>query len=247
MSLARALTRRVRNTDGPTSPNRTMSHKVKSQPSVRHKISAPVELLSTTNMLSFNAPDIRSVSSSSRISGSDSDVSAVSSVPTPDTSTDASSIESPPTSPETNHLSCYFPTPKSPSRSSSVRQSTSSTEDAPAIPQRALSHTAATHKALARKRSQRMSPPTSIHTLRTSTEMFSSKVDASHPFGKELEQVNELAEEFGVKDRVLDEEEQYILSRGLRKFAAEDYAMEIGELYGGVFEDRLFSTSSRWI
>jgi len=77
--------------------------------------------------------------------------------------------------------------------------------------------------------------------------MFSSKVDASHPFGKELEQVNELAEEFGVKDRVLDEEEQYILSRGLRKFAAEDYAMEIGELYGGVFEDRLFSTSSRWI
>lgn len=75
--------------------------------------------------------------------------------------------------------------------------------------------------------------------------MFSSNADNSHPFGKELEQVNEVAEDFGVSDSVLDEEEQLLRRKGLKKFAAGDYMLEIEGLYGGVFEDRL--TQTAWI
>jgi len=92
-------------------------------------------------------------------------------------------------------------------------------------------------------------PPTSIsNTLsyRISTEMFGAN-DASHPFGKELEQVNEVAEDFGVSDSVLDEEEQFLRRKGLKKFGAGDYMMEIEGLYGGIFEDRLAPFGTAWI
>jgi hypothetical protein len=75
--------------------------------------------------------------------------------------------------------------------------------------------------------------------------MFGINADASHPFGKELEQVNEVAEDFGVSDGVLDEEEQLLRRKGLKKFAAGDYMMEIEDLYGSVFEDCL--TQTAWI
>lgn len=68
-----------------------------------------------------------------------------------------------------------------------------------------------------------------------------------HPFGKELAQVNEVAEEFGATARLLDEEEQEILSKGLRKFAVEDYLDEIAGLYGGIFEGKLGPMSKPWI
>lgn len=76
--------------------------------------------------------------------------------------------------------------------------------------------------------------------------MFNGNVDPTHPFGKELEQVNELAEDFGIRDSVVEECE--ILSmKGLYKFAAEDYVMEIEGLFGGVFEDTTYGLSMGWI
>jgi len=68
-----------------------------------------------------------------------------------------------------------------------------------------------------------------------------------HPFGKELAQVNEVAEEFGATARLLIEEEQEILSKGLYKFGVEDYLDEISGLYGGIFDDKLGPLSKPWI
>ncbi len=94
-------------------------------------------------------------------------------------------------------------------------------------------------------------PPNSINNAtyaRSSLDMFAGKTESNHPFGKELEQVNELAEEFGLNDVALaDEEENFILSHGLVKLTAEDYIMEIEELLGGVFEDKLLPTGTGWI
>ncbi|KAI9680028.1 MAG: hypothetical protein M1817_005044 [Caeruleum heppii] len=240
----------------------------------RAQISAPMELLSTTNMLSFNAPDLPSTSHSNHLSSSSSSSSIEESDNSPvDYSTSATSVDSRSTSPEPNHLSCYF---NGPSRSNSTttgntsRQSprTSTDPNAPVVPQRALSHTTATHKAMARSRSTRQSPPpNAIHTLpcpsssattRTSADMFSAApitststttTPSSHPFGRELEQVNELAEEYGVVNSVLIEEEQILRSRGLRKFGVDDYLREIEGLLegGGVFEDRLIGMGPGWI
>jgi len=77
--------------------------------------------------------------------------------------------------------------------------------------------------------------------------MFGAMTDPNHPFGKELAQVNEIAEEFGATSRLLDEEEQEIMSKGLYKFGVEEYLDEIAELYGGIFEDKLGSIAKPWI
>jgi len=76
--------------------------------------------------------------------------------------------------------------------------------------------------------------------------MFHGSTDPSHPFGRELAQVNETAEEFGATARMLDEEEQEIMSKGLCKFGVEDYLDEIAGLYGGIFEDKLGSMAKPW-
>lgn len=60
---------------------------------------------------------------------------------------------------------------------------------------------------------------------------------ASHPFRKELEQVNEVVEEFGGVVPVPDEEEQILLSKGLKKFSVDDYLYEIEDLYLTYFGD----------
>lgn len=78
--------------------------------------------------------------------------------------------------------------------------------------------------------------------------MFSSKLESSHPFGAELAQVNELAEEYSQKDvAIWDEEEQYLVSNGFQKFGVEDYVTEIQGLFGGVFDDRSFPMAAGWI
>ncbi|PGH09369.1 hypothetical protein GX51_00812 [Blastomyces parvus] len=65
-----------------------------------------------------------------------------------------------------------------------------------------------------------------------------STTQQPHPFGKELEQVNEVAEEFAtVQNAVIVEEEQALVQRGLYKFAVEDYIMEIEGLYRSIFDD----------
>ena len=64
---------------------------------------------------------------------------------------------------------------------------------------------------------------------------------------KELAQVNEVAEEFGLVSTNLIKEEQDLISRGLRKFGVQEYLEEIQGLYGGVFEDRLGPMANPWI
>ncbi|KAI3329392.1 hypothetical protein HD806DRAFT_285069 [Xylariaceae sp. AK1471] len=143
MSLARAFTTRrskQSSTDMGILPHRsnttTKGHGLSG--SIRNKISSPMELTHTTNMLAYNAPDLypRATPSPTRSSKSDDD----SSLDSPSTA-----MSSPPTSPEIpsgeqipeslgpNHLSCYFTAPS--------QTFTPSTREAPSIPKRAPSHT----------------------------------------------------------------------------------------------------------
>lgn len=258
MALARALTKRAKRTEAPAPlPTREGSVRFPTGTIQRGKISLPTELLSTTNVLALNAPDIRSISASSSNSslrsGEDSDFSHLSHsfIDSPLTSAETSSIESSPVTPEPHYGHTSFLKEATPARSATVSgmRSTSagsdSSIDIPAIPQRAESHSKKAHEHLARKRSMsRLSPPptampTTTTASRTSVDFFRASVDPSHPFGKELAQVNEVAEDFGASAAVLDEEEQIILNQGLRKFGVEDYVMEIQGLFGGVFEDQV--------
>jgi len=72
--------------------------------------------------------------------------------------------------------------------------------------------------------------------------MFSPNPDTVdlHPFGNELAQVSELAEEYGLSKQrltVVDEEEQELVSKGLFKFGAEDYMSELQGLFISAFGD----------
>jgi len=82
--------------------------------------------------------------------------------------------------------------------------------------------------------------------------MFSTNVEAmeNHPFGHELAQVSELAEEYGIpvqEMEVIDPEEQDLLSRGLFKFRAEDYMSEIHGLFQNAFGETKPSMGLMWI
>lgn len=209
----------------------------------RGNISGPVQLLSTTNMLAYNAPDLTSHTSSSASSVQSRDDSDVAISPQ-SYSSSATNITTPDVSPHesspVDSNACYFPK-RSATVTSLPRSSTtsSSSTDAPMVPKRAPSHTKRSHQELARKRSQRMSPPLdpprSNPTIRASQEMFKPE---AHPFSKELEQVNEVAEEFGCAPG-MDEEERILYRKGLRKFTVDDYLLEIEELYGSIFDDKL--------
>lgn len=263
MSLARAMTRRIRRSEEP-SPLPARSHTVKnlSVQIDRSKISLPVALVSTTNMLSYNAPDLpnmRQVSSStaSTHSADESDHSAstsrsrASTVGSRDTTlTDASSVESSPSSPALNHLSGYFPSAgkqlrKSASTASIHQVKEEVVESTPAIPQRALSHSKRAHERLAAKRSlQNMSSRASTGSQRNSREqrssadMFSATItEEAHPFGRELEQLNEIVEEFGgvVRDAETEADLTAMRSKNLAAFCAADYLSEIRPLFSTRF------------
>ncbi|MCJ1361174.1 hypothetical protein MMC16_000272 [Acarospora aff. strigata] len=255
MALVRAFTKRSKRTDiAPPSPSRMISTKRSDGTIDRSTISLPIELISTTNVLVYNAPNIYSSSSSSTNSDSEAG-SPTASLHTADTTPDSSSTGSPRASMEPNHLSCYFQTSsRSSSSAASYHQGTAPADaNVPAIPQRALTHTKKSHQTLATKRSlSRMTPPpnslTNASYARSSLDMFAGKAEPGHPFGKELEQVNELAEEFGVGDLVAaDDEEEYLTSNGLIKYGAEEYMREIEGLLGGVFEDKLLPLGTGWI
>lgn len=251
MDLARAFTKRNKRPEiSMPSPIRAGSMRKHDGPIQRSAISAPLELLSTTNVLAFNAPNIYGSSSSSLSDDSDSFLtySHSSRGTTPDTS----SIGSAPSPVEPNHLSTYFQAPGRNSSSAGSHRFSTDT-DVPAIPSRALSHTKKSHEAVARQRSvsRQTPPPTVIHTTantRDTLDIFSSKVDANHPFGAELEKVNELAEEMGARNvMILDEEEQYLMSQGLLKFGVEEYMDEIQGLFGGSFGNPFNPFSAGWI
>ncbi|KAM7197613.1 hypothetical protein V8F20_006503 [Naviculisporaceae sp. PSN 640] len=294
MSISRAFTtRRVKQSlmaaaEAESVPHRSNTTK-ESFRSIRHKISAPVELIHTTNMLSYNAPDIypKSASSTSSTHRSEDDLSdsALTAASSPPTSPDVESLPPPKRalSPEPNHLSCYFTPP-----AQALSPTKESEAEPPVIPQRAPSHTKKSYEPLvARQRSNsRMSEqshrtvstktsftfsrssstststaatshnstPPPFHASKVSTASFSSPPPSAtlpptptsqpnysknvhrkevsqsqHPFGPELAQVTEIAEEYGVKERLneLDAEEKEMISKGLCKFSASDYLSEI--------------------
>ncbi|XMA20645.1 hypothetical protein WAI453_013436 [Rhynchosporium graminicola] len=242
MALSRAFTTRRNAKVEDPAPKRNLATKHSFGSNLRQiKISAPVELLSTTNMLSYNAPDLypsttsSSTSRSSTQSGDESDRSTGMASP-------PSSVESSPTTADSNHLSCYF------------GKSATTDNDAPLIPRRSPSHT----KQLSIERSaSRLSSSRQVSApaLQSSVNLFSGAPTATeqqqHPFGKELAQVSELAEEYGISQEtiaVVDEEEQELISRGLFKFRAEDYMSEIQGLFLSTFGDaRPAMSSSMWI
>lgn len=254
MDLARAFTKRKKRPEITVLPPTrvpTIKHNGSLQRSI---ISPPIELLSTTNVLAFNAPNIYN-SPLSATSTDDSDSSMGFLQSSRGTTPDNSSIESSPGLAEPNHLSSYFQSPgRSSSSAGSHRQSHGLNDaDVPGIPSRALSHTKKSHQAIARQRSlsRSIQPPNAIHnatTSRSSIDMFSSKPDTDHPFGAELEQVNELAEEIGARHvMILDEEEEYLMSHGLFKFGVEEYVDEIQGLFGGSFGNPFSSFNAGWI
>lgn len=258
MSLSRAFTtrgrRNTKETAGSPVPQRSLTTKhAFPAGTIRHIISSPVELISTTNMLSYNAPDIFPKTSaslksttSSRSSNSDDDsVRSATTPESPNSSPDGSLNGSMPSSPNSNHLSCYF-------------GSGSGDEGAPKIPRRALSHTKKNAEILARKHSisRISSQKNSVSTVRSSINMFSLQSDTpeqseQHPFGNELAKVSEIAEDYGISNEtltVVDKEEQELLSRGLFKFRAEDYMSEIQGFFQSTFNDpRPAMQSSMWI
>lgn len=273
MSLARAFTTRRNkneNTPAPYIGRAASTRSPDSKPIMRSQISLPVALISTTNMLSYEAPDIAGTtriiadryvssshsvtSSSSSVSGDDSDASSTS-AHSRGTITDASSVDESysPTSPEPNHLSCYFK-PNVPT-TTNVRSSTNSTisstaSNSPVIPQRALSHSKQAHVQMSRVRSVRRSNG----NTRDSLDMFASEVKpeptSSHPFGKELEQLNEVAEEFGtaVRDAEADADRAIMQAKGLVQICAADYMQEIASYYTNTFaEDAMSYQQVAWI
>lgn len=261
MSLVRAFTTRgrkaeVANAEVPRPMGRAASHR-NGRPVVRAQISSPVALVSTTNMLSYNAPDINGSNhrdfsaSTSSSSGEESDAST-NSIHSNDTQTDMSSIDESPTCPSPNHLSSYFKPAVDTSVNSpmhSPKLSTSASFEAPTVPQRAPSHSKHAHESLSRKRSvQRLqSPPTSARASSEFTPSLSASVEAprENPFGKELEQLDEIAEEYGqtVRNAEWDADRDYMRSRNLGAFAASDYLNEIRGLIADAFEDHSQATT----
>ncbi|CAJ0545854.1 Ff.00g093270.m01.CDS01 [Fusarium sp. VM40] len=296
MSLSRAFTTRrvktaVETGDQPAQvPHRSNSARDRHHPILRHQISGPLQLVHTTNMLSYNAPDIPLPhpslrnKSSLRSVGEDSEAPSTTES-TPPTSPDVSPLEECPV-PAQNHLSTYFMV----SDKSAVLPKVS---EAPAIPKRSPSHTKQNSiDALARQRSishlsrdseQSVSTKASFTFSRsssTSTRASSASYGStnqahkvppvpvpaipavvpvpppsfqqrvhkdSHPFGQELAQVTELAEEYSAKpmskpvskpvSREDEEDLRYIRSKGLNKFAADDYLSDVQSLILSFFPE----------
>ncbi|KAM0743135.1 hypothetical protein ACQRIT_003312 [Beauveria bassiana] len=276
MSLSRAFTtsRRKLGLDIDSAPSfMKRSNTTTKTPPSRPKISAPVELIHTTNILTYNAPDLprpyRSNSASSKTPDSDTET-FMTTDSTPPTSPDVSPHErdcASPT-PEPNHLSCYFQT----------AGRTSLDPAAPIIPKRSPSHTKkASYEALARKRSSRQSrdsdmsassrpgltfsraSSTSTRASSASSTLAQKTLPAtppanvskeSHPFGQELAQVSELAEEYGVGNKLKpidEEEEMYLSSRCLSKFSANDYLGIVHGLSSSFFPEHTAAPAPLWI
>lgn len=287
MSLRRAFTlRRTKVTEmtttSPMGIGRAASQRG-GRPVTRVLISSPVELTSSTNVLSYNAPDIvgttpvavrdaPGISSNSSVSGEDSDFS------TPngsirDSSTDASSIDEDPKSPTENHLSCYFK-PNVETSSPSVSRRTSLSmhppNNAPDVPQRAPSHSKRAHERLHSRRSvQRLiAAPLASREIRSSAEILgalegsSGKANSAvfveapireNPFGNELAQLDEVAEEFGcsIRDAEAAADAVYLETRGLACYGASEYLNDIQDLvcdqFAGDREDVAVPDFAAWI
>jgi len=241
MSLGRSITRKAskygfRSSDSSADYSRRNSVS-------KTQISAPVALISTTNMISYTSPSLRtslrtSLSQGS-ISSSNSIGSPSSDCPSSPLSVGSSGEDSAPESPATNNLSPFFsavpaaiPAPVRSNSTRSVKKGTRPTSElarSPSLPP---------FKSPARKSGfQPVAAPPKSAVRGLSTQ---------HPFGAELAQVAEMAEEIAGLE-MQDAEEQFMRERGLLKFNASDYEQEIWDGMGGVFEDELLPVFGKWI
>lgn len=276
----------------------TLRNKASTTGTLRHKISAPVELVHTTNMLSYNAPDLFPKSAASTASSARSD-DGMSDAPT-NASSPPTSPDVPPQrsmSPEPNHLSCYFTAPGQAAAQPAKQEKAVARPDAPVIPQRSPSHTKkASYEALNRHRSVSRMSEQSTRTVSTKASMTFSRSSSaststtatshlsspapyqqfkpssvshvappptaalpsppkvqyphkkdysdSHPFGQELAQVTELAEEFSGREKQSTADD--LSARGLFHFSAEEYISEIQGLISEFLGDAR-PTAALWI
>lgn len=250
MSLVRAFTQRRGNgKPDHVAPTRAASQR-NGRPVYRTQISSPVALISSTNALSYEAPDISgttpidhgTASHGSRASSQHTADHSDSSTLSIDTDTDASSVDnSPVVTPEPNHLSCYFrPSVDTKSGGSSPTLPASPSFDAPTIPQRVPSHSKKAHENLHRKRSvQRMMSPPAGLARRNSVDMFKQPVEAprENPFGSELAQLDEVAEELSNTCRSAEAEAdaQAMRQYGLACHDVSEYLSEIHSLIYDVY------------
>jgi hypothetical protein len=86
---------------------------------------------------------------------------------------------------------------------------------------------------------------------RSSVDMFRGTIheEETHPFGRELEQLNEIAEEFGgvMRDAETEADVTVMRSRGLAAFCAADYLMEIQPLFSARFGIPQQASPMAWI
>lgn len=254
----------------PPPPIRTGSVKLSGKVIDRNLISHPVALLSTTNMLSYNAPDISSLKglrkTSSSVSSGSSHTSAEDSDGSRNTyQTDASSVDNSPTTSPGNHDSASYFSLKSgkstPRRSISTSDlKTRVSSPTPEIPHRAPSHSKKAHERVARKSASQqfrshsntqswLLVPTASEQ-QTSLEIFSNKVDSAHPFSRELKQLDEVVEEFNDNIQDVDGEVDVdvMKTKNLAKFCADDYVAEIRPLYLWCFEPKVLAVGpGGWI
>jgi hypothetical protein len=255
MSIARAFTIRRDKADSDNMLGLHLSRAASQRagkPVLRSNISSPLALISTTNMISYNAPDIAGTApisvqlAPSRSSSSSSIDDSDRSVKSGQTVTDMSSLEASPisTGPEENHLSCYF---KPPTDSTPIASSFATT---PSLPKRVPSHSKRAHEHIHRKRTiQRMlsPPPSSSQALAAASEENVSSAKEStfvgapreSPFHSELRELDEVAQGYSsgqvaagssptlYKDSA---EAGYLASRGLVHLSASEYLSEIQSL-----------------
>lgn len=151
---------------------------------------------------------------------------------------------------------------KSLKRSSSVQLPASSFAAAPLLPKRALSHSKREHERLARQRSVRLSGNASSFSRSSSGSaaavileeqpvavLHPAATTAEHPFGHELSQLSEVAEDFAemldfstaAADAAAVADAALMRAHGLCRFTADEYASEIAPCAVGVWPDEVVS------
>ena len=74
------------------------------------------------------------------------------------------------------------------------------------------------------------------------------QTENNHPFGAELAKVTELAEEIGGSNALIqDEDEHYLVSRGLHKWTTHDYVDDLAAYFGNNSMNPFIVSASAWI
>ena len=93
--------------------------------------------------------------------------------------------------------------------------------------------------------------------MRSSVEMTRTSIDdvlasaEAHPFHKEIQQLEKVAEEFGAVTTVSTESEEeeiaYMAAHGLARFGLADYISEIQPLFSDLYGERHLQFTAAWI